>query len=315
MGSMRYILFTAAAGVLTSALLPSQSASTFVGTHTDTLQKASGVSITLTAQKLSGDREEWKLVLGRPRQLRMETASRIVVSDGSKVWEWSKSGNTYTEAPFTDAWLMNASHQPQVLVWSAFFDPLFAKGIASARLGKTRTIKGQEIKEVILTLSKMPGATLTLWYDEKLKAARGGSVRTESGESSEEVLIQVSSIEFGAAPEPSQFQFAPPLGATKVEAPRAGSVTFDQVQRFFSQNCTRCHSGGQPKAGLNLSGYEGIMAGSHKGAVVVAGQPDNSRVLQVLRPGGSPKMPPQGSVSKDNVDMLAKWIADGAKPN
>ena len=77
-----------------------------------------------------------------------------------------------------------------------------------------------------------------------------------------------------------------------------------------------CHQGDSPPAGLDLTSYEGVMAGSINGRVVIPGDPDNSKIVEVT---GPPTNHPQnvGSITFDE-DITAKqkaWILEGALNN
>jgi hypothetical protein len=81
--------------------------------------------------------------------------------------------------------------------------------------------------------------------------------------------------------------------------------------------CTQCHhQGDDTRAGLDLSSYEGIMAGSDNGPVVIPGDPENSVVVQITDPprnhaedvGGKP-------FNQKMREIQRAWIAEGALDN
>lgn len=81
--------------------------------------------------------------------------------------------------------------------------------------------------------------------------------------------------------------------------------------------CTQCHhKGADRKAGLDLSSYEGIMAGSNNGPVVIPGDPENSVIVKITDPPRNHASDVGGKPFND--DMRAKqraWIAEGALNN
>ena len=81
-----------------------------------------------------------------------------------------------------------------------------------------------------------------------------------------------------------------------------------QIQTIFNNNCTSCHQYGSQN-GLNLTVYSGVMNGGTSGAAIVAGDHANS-LLWVRVNNGS--MPPSGTLSSDQVDLIAQWIDEGA---
>ncbi|MBH24834.1 MAG: hypothetical protein CMH57_10345 [Myxococcales bacterium] len=95
----------------------------------------------------------------------------------------------------------------------------------------------------------------------------------------------------------------------------------DEVLPIFTANsCLQegCHApaGGFVSGGLELTSEQAAMAGGSSGAVVVRCDPDDSLLIQKLRPEtlpGSSLMPiGDDQVSDADLDTLKAWIADGA---
>ena len=98
--------------------------------------------------------------------------------------------------------------------------------------------------------------------------------------------------------------------AGEVQAP---AVHFEsQIKPILDAKCARCHGDKQRKAGLNLTTGADLLRGSESGAVVVAGKPEESPLYEKIRDG---EMPPEGNepLPPDQVDLIRRWIADGAK--
>jgi nitrate/TMAO reductase-like tetraheme cytochrome c subunit len=87
--------------------------------------------------------------------------------------------------------------------------------------------------------------------------------------------------------------------------PRNYEETF---KAMFNGRCAGCHSGNSPEAGLDLSSYEAIMAGSPDGPVLIPGDPDGSLIIQRQ----SQSEPHFGQVLPDELEALREWIAAGA---
>ncbi len=77
---------------------------------------------------------------------------------------------------------------------------------------------------------------------------------------------------------------------------------------LFDGRCTTCHSGSNPEGGLDVSSYDGVMAGGASGPVIVPGDADASLIYQ--RQTGSPAH--FGQMIADEVEALAEWINAGA---
>jgi hypothetical protein len=64
--------------------------------------------------------------------------------------------------------------------------------------------------------------------------------------------------------------------------------------------------------GLKLDSYEGALAGSTKGAVLVAGDPDGSEMVRRMRGESMPRMPFLGrALPPEEIDLVVRWIEAG----
>ena len=86
-------------------------------------------------------------------------------------------------------------------------------------------------------------------------------------------------------------------------------LTYDATfQAMFEGRCVFCHSGPNAEAGLDLSTYEGLMAGADSGPVVIPNDPDSSVLIQAQ----SGPRDHFGQVLPEELDALRAWIQDGA---
>ncbi len=87
------------------------------------------------------------------------------------------------------------------------------------------------------------------------------------------------------------------------------------IQPIFNSNCSGCHVGGN-QGGLTLNSYTSLMQGGNSGAVVVAGDPDNSRIIQRLEGTVTPRMPfQQPPLLPGDIQLIRDWISQGAHDN
>lgn len=92
----------------------------------------------------------------------------------------------------------------------------------------------------------------------------------------------------------------------------ADTVYFQQqVLPIFISNCAMsgCHDAASHKEGINLTSYSSIMAGG-----IRAGNPGSSKLYQVIIDGSMPQRP-YNKLSQDQINLLNKWITQGAKNN
>ena len=83
--------------------------------------------------------------------------------------------------------------------------------------------------------------------------------------------------------------------ALTLSAGAAEKVTYeDQILPIFRNTCLNCHNPDKKKAGLDLSTFQGSIAGSENGKVLNSGDPGGSLLLKCVMQTEDPKMPPKG---------------------
>jgi hypothetical protein len=107
--------------------------------------------------------------------------------------------------------------------------------------------------------------------------------------------------------------------STQINVPYKNGTTASfscELLKYYQIQCTQCHLGQSASAGLILDSYENIMRGSNNGPVVIPGDPDNSKLVQMTEP---PRNHPLDVGQKENDPyILAKqwaWIKEGALNN
>jgi cytochrome b561 len=93
-------------------------------------------------------------------------------------------------------------------------------------------------------------------------------------------------------------------------------IYLDVVQPVLNHRCGYCHNDDQPKGGLSLASYDGILHGGRSGASVVPGNPARSELFKrVTLPADNPKYMPQSGktpLSKNELTAISWWISQGA---
>jgi mono/diheme cytochrome c family protein len=88
-----------------------------------------------------------------------------------------------------------------------------------------------------------------------------------------------------------------------------------RVWPLLVENCQSCHGEKKQKGGLRLDSAAGLLKGGKNGAVVVAGRPEDSKlILAVSYKDKDLQMPPEdeGRLSAQQVEILTQWVAMGA---
>ena len=90
------------------------------------------------------------------------------------------------------------------------------------------------------------------------------------------------------------------------------SVDYEtEIQPIWNASCGGCHTSNSA-GGLNLLSYENLMS---SGTVVPGSSFQSSLYDRITRPeSANGDMPPAGSLSQTEIDLIAAWINEGALP-
>ena len=90
-------------------------------------------------------------------------------------------------------------------------------------------------------------------------------------------------------------------------------LTYERdIRPIFRAHCFDCHGAtDELKGGLDLRLVRFLKNGGESGPAILAGKPDESYLLERLRSGEMP--PGEGSVTDEEIAIIEKWIAAGAK--
>jgi len=94
------------------------------------------------------------------------------------------------------------------------------------------------------------------------------------------------------------------------------------MKPIFDASCVKCHSGDKPKARLRMDTLEGVLKGTGKGKIVVAGDSAKSRIIKSvahLTEDSDGWMPPPHNkagikaLTPQEIGLIRAWIDQGAK--
>jgi hypothetical protein len=88
-----------------------------------------------------------------------------------------------------------------------------------------------------------------------------------------------------------------------------------KVRPLLIERCYECHSQNAKtlQGGLLLDAASGLRAGGDNGSVVVAGKPDESRLIEAIRyKNVDLQMPPDGQLEPGEIAILVEWVARAA---
>ena len=89
----------------------------------------------------------------------------------------------------------------------------------------------------------------------------------------------------------------------------------NDIQPIFNNSCMPCHGENNPSAGLNLTSYDDVMAGSSSGSVINIGDYANSILWQEVASGDMPNNIAYDifgitDLTDEEVQLIANWILD-----
>jgi len=112
-----------------------------------------------------------------------------------------------------------------------------------------------------------------------------------------------------------------PVLASSVQGQQEVSYKRD-IRPVINDYCLNCHKPGgkgYEKSGLDMRTYQSLMKGTKFGTVIKPGDSYTSIMIQVVegRVHSAIKMPfgMNGGLAKDKIELLRKWVQQGARNN
>ena len=89
----------------------------------------------------------------------------------------------------------------------------------------------------------------------------------------------------------------------------------DDIRPILEARCFQCHRDDKREGGLTMSSFTNLTAGGSSGQVLLAaGNPDGSRLFQMVLQEIDPIMPPRGKpLDDDQLDLIRAWIQSGLR--
>ncbi|MEZ5351107.1 MAG: PSD1 and planctomycete cytochrome C domain-containing protein [Bryobacteraceae bacterium] len=93
----------------------------------------------------------------------------------------------------------------------------------------------------------------------------------------------------------------------------AEPVSFSkEVKPILEAQCTKCHGASMQMAKLDLRSREAALTGGEKGPAIVPGKAEESSLYRKVAGLEKPAMPMGGKLTAAEIDVLRRWIGEGA---
>ncbi|MDB5350725.1 MAG: repeat-containing protein [Planctomycetota bacterium] len=86
-----------------------------------------------------------------------------------------------------------------------------------------------------------------------------------------------------------------------------------EVVPFLEEHCIACHDDGFETSDLALHDLPAMLKGGRRGPAIVPGKGVDSALIQFMTGKKQPQMPPKTSIALDQIDVIKRWIDQGAK--
>ena len=133
-------------------------------------------------------------------------------------------------------------------------------------------------------------------------------------DSVQQEVLKASPAELASANLKSSVQIQP--NTEMAQRVKTSFIFRDAVLPILEKKCFSCHSATKKKGGLRLDTEEFILLGGKNGAILTAGNPENSSIyLSMLLPEDDDNhMPPKGKpqLTPQEIAIFHQWIKEGA---
>lgn len=169
----------------------------------------------------------------------------------------------------------------------------------------------KEINEISREIGKVTGLITRKNYDEAEK------ILTEAEEKLKKIVTDAGVDENNPAIAPHLKKIElnrANLAKKRGDAAPAAGAFEKEVAPILVARCLGCHGDDQPRGGLQMTNFAGIVKGGANGRLLVPGNPNASLLVQRLTATGNQRMPRGGNpLSPEDIKKITSWIAQGAK--
>jgi hypothetical protein len=86
-----------------------------------------------------------------------------------------------------------------------------------------------------------------------------------------------------------------------------------KVRPILESHCFTCHGPAKQKAGLRVDSRKAMMRGGDSGPILEPGNPQASRLIEVIGYTSDVQMPPRNKLDDAEIAILTRWVKQGAE--
>ena len=84
-----------------------------------------------------------------------------------------------------------------------------------------------------------------------------------------------------------------------------------KIRPLLVARCQRCHGPEKQEASLRLDSRASILKGGDSGPAIVPHEPGQSLMIDAIRYGDDPQMPPKQQLPAEEIALLEEWVRRG----
>lgn len=219
---MKKAIFGGLALAIAAAACADTAGSDLLAKSVKAMNDAALLKADCTVQVVGGAPSAVSVQLGKPNLARVDTATKLVVADGTTITTYDKTNNSFYKEPKTTQKLMKSLNEAGMGIWASFFNVGAIAGAQDPRILPTVTRKGMSLTPV--QFSKQTSQQLTFTYFLGADALpRQVEIDTKSQKGNDTTIVAASAITVGASADPSLFAFKAPAGSRELSAAEIGA--------------------------------------------------------------------------------------------
>lgn len=105
-------------------------------------------------------------------------------------------------------------------------------------------------------------------------------------------------------------------GGSRPDSPQEPVSFLNDVAPVLARHCVACHNPKKSESKYDVTTFVRLAKGGEQGKDVTLepGQPDESRLVELLRHDGQPRMPlNQDPLPNDVIALIERWVREGAR--